>query len=320
MSKRRITKQQSLRINKNQTAYQNTTDETCQPGLVIARFNRHAEIETTEGVIVPCLIRPNIESLVAGDRVIWQPSEDKGVIVSRFERDSVLNRYDTRGQARPIAANVSQIIIVIATKPELSWPLLDSYLVMVETLNLKPLIVLNKIDIPMEVLKGELNARYGNLGYEIIFTSQTDTTGYQQLLTALNNHVSVFVGQSGVGKSSLISRVLPHETAIATAEISSQSELGCHTTRNSRFYHLSGGGALIDSPGVREFKLEHLTKADVVAGFPEFRELATTCKFRNCNHINDAGCAIVPAVNHNRFLAPRYNHMIQFIKQLTPLQ
>lgn len=315
MSKRRITKQQSMRISKNQAAYQQGHDETCQPGLVLARFNRYAEVETLEGNIITCLIRPGIDSLVAGDKIIWQLSEDKGVIVSRFDRQSVLNRFDLRGHAKPIAANVSQIVIVVAAKPELSWSLLDSYLVMVETLKLKPLIVFNKIDLPDTRLKAELTARYAPLNYKILFTSQQENEGYQLLVAALNHHVSVFVGQSGVGKSSLISRILPHETAIVTAEISAQSELGCHTTRNSRFYHLNAGGALIDSPGVREFKLEHLTKAEIISGFPEFRSLTAECKFRNCNHINDAGCAIVTAVANHPLLTPRYHHMIQLIQQ-----
>ena len=184
--------------------------------------------------------------MVAGDRIIWQPEgEHQGVVVSLYPRGSILARPTLAGLKKPVAANITQLIIVMATKPEISWPLLDSYLIMAETLHLHAVILLNKTDLPCDKLKSELLKDYEPLGYPIIMTNQNEPDGYELLKKALNHQISVFVGQSGVGKSSLISRILPHELNISTGEISEGSELGKHTTSNSRYYHLPSGGALI---------------------------------------------------------------------------
>jgi len=138
MSKRRINKQQSERIQKIQANYRQQAENNASlNGLVLSRFSRHADIEDSQGKRIHCSIRPNIDSLVAGDKVIWQPEGAKGgVILSRYPRTSMLGRPDKRGECKPVAANISQVIIVVAAKPELTWPLLDSYLVMAEHLGL----------------------------------------------------------------------------------------------------------------------------------------------------------------------------------------
>ncbi len=319
MSKRRINKQQSARIQKIQANYRqkNNEDETLanNDGLVLTRFSRHAHIEDTQGNRIHCSIRPNIDSLVAGDQVIWQgEGGQKGIVVSRYPRKSVLGRPDKRGEIKPVAANITQVIVVLAAKPELSWFLLDSYLVMIELLgNLKVCIVLNKMDLNSLELKQELLACYEPLGYQILFTSTLENQGYELLKKALNHQVSVFVGQSGVGKSSLIAGLLPHENNIKTAEISINFNLGCHTTSNSRYYHLPSGGALIDSPGVREIGLWHLPASEITKGYPEFRPLASECKFRNCNHIDSPECAIIKAIVKGQLSQKRYDSYLKII-------
>ncbi|CDZ77937.1 Putative ribosome biogenesis GTPase RsgA [Legionella massiliensis] len=320
MSKRRINKQQSGRIQKIQANYrqqaENNTSLTAENGLVLSRFSRHADIEDSHGNRIHCSIRPNIDSLVAGDRVIWQAEGVKrGVVVSRYPRTSVLGRPDKRGESRPVAANITQVIIVVAAKPELTWSLLDSYLVMVEQLGLEICIVLNKVDLDCEAVQKELIACYQPLGYRILFTSKEANLGYDLLKQALNHQTSVFVGQSGVGKSSLISGLLPHESNIQTAEISANSELGCHTTSNSRYYHLPSGGALIDSPGVREFGLWHMPDNEITQGYREFRPLISQCKFRNCNHRDSPGCAIIKAINNGELSQKRYDSYLKIIAQ-----
>lgn len=320
MSKRRINKQQGRRIEKRQADYRDSdTDNNSQQqdGLVITRFSRHAEVETQNGDRIRCAIRSNMDSLVAGDRVIWQPSEyQRGVIISRYPRTSVLDRSDKRRDNRPVAANITQLIIVIATKPAPTWSLLDSYLVMAENLRLQVIIVLNKVDLACDDIKTELIDTYHSQGYPLLLTSQHQLNGYDSLQKALSGHISVFVGQSGVGKSSLIAGILPHETNIQTAEISTQSELGCHTTSNSRLYHLPTGGALIDSPGIREFGLWQMPLADITYGFREFRHLTSECKFRNCNHKDSPGCAIVHAVSNGQLSYRRYDSMLKIHTQL----
>ena len=319
MTKRRINKQQSARIQKIQADFREATDENAElnaDGLIITRFSRHAEVEDSQGNRIRCSIRPHIDSLVAGDRVIWQPSEDgRGVIVSRYPRQSVLGRPDKRRSSKPVAANITQLMIVVAAKPVLSWLLLDSYLVMAENLQLQATIVLNKVDLPCEEIKKELISCYQALGYPLLFTCEKDLLGFETLQTALDNHTSVFVGQSGVGKSSLISGILPHEIEIQTAAISTFSELGCHTTSNSRLYHLPTGGALIDSPGVREFGLWQMSAADIMYGFCELRILVSQCKFRNCNHQDSPECAIIRARNEGRVSPRRYDNFIKISTQ-----
>ncbi len=319
MSKRRINKQQSARIEKRQQQHrqQSTTgtDSITSNGLVITRHGRHALIENISGVRVHCAIRPNLESLVAGDQVVWATAgHNQGVVISHYPRQSVLGRPDKHGKLRPVAANITQLMIVVAPKPDISWVLLDSYLVMAEHLNLQPCILLNKTDLACEHLKEALQ-QYKTLGYPLLFTNQADKSDIS-LQRACDRHVSVFVGQSGVGKSSLIARILPDQASqIQTAAISVSSELGCHTTSNSRLYHLPTGGALIDSPGVREFGLWHMPATDIAKGYREFRPYLSNCKFRNCNHQNTPGCALLDAIKKNLITHNRYENYVKISAQ-----
>ncbi len=256
--------------------------------------------------------------MVAGDRVIWQTEgTNQGVVVSLYPRASLLARPTSAGLKKPVAANITQLIVVIAPKPEISWPLLDSYLIMAETLRLHVVILLNKIDMPCDELRFLLLADYQSLNYPIIMTHKNDLESFDQLKKALNHQVSVFVGQSGVGKSSLIARVLPHEENIATNEISEGAELGRHTTSNSRYYHLPSGGALIDSPGVREFSLWDIDASMIAQGYTEFRPYLSHCKYRNCTHIETPHCAIISALNEGIISSRRYDNFIKLCLQFS---
>ncbi|HBI22114.1 MAG TPA: ribosome small subunit-dependent GTPase A, partial [Legionella sp.] len=150
------------------------------------------------------------------------------------------------------------------------------------------------------------------LDYSLILTGHDQKQGYEDLQRALNHNTSVFVGQSGVGKSSLIAQMLPNEPSIIhVAAISEKSELGCHTTSNSCFYHLPSGGALIDSPGVREFGLWHMPASDIANGYREFRPFLSNCKFRNCNHRDAPGCALLQAVKNKQISHKRYENYVK---------
>lgn len=321
MSKRRISHQQSARIEKKQNNYRQLAKTglpvATSDGLVIKRFSRHAQIENISGERINCSIRPTLDTLVAGDRVVWQTEgQGQGVVVSRYPRDSVLGRPDKHGQLRPVAANITQVMIVVAPKPDISWPLLDSYLVMTEYLNLRACIVLNKTDLASEQLHNELLACYSALDYPILFTGRNQDAGYKALQTMLNNQTSVFVGQSGVGKSSLIAQVLPEESSkIHVGDISIKTELGCHTTSNSCFYHIPSGGALIDSPGVREFGLWHMPAIEIAKGFREFKPFLSRCKFRDCNHRNSPECALLEAVKNKLISRQRYENYVKISTQ-----
>ncbi|MFM9183392.1 ribosome small subunit-dependent GTPase A [Legionella pneumophila] len=324
MSKRRINKQQSARIAKIQKNYHenmgNNSDNLAD-GLVITRFSRHAEIEDNQGKRILCSIRPNLDTLVAGDRVIWQiEGEKQGVVVSIYPRGSLLARPSQKRLKRPVAANITQLVVVIAPKPEISWPLLDSYLIMAEILQLHVVIVLNKIDLPCQTLQQRLMMDYQLLNYPVIMASNQTPDTIVPLKQALNNQISVFVGQSGVGKSSLISSLLPHEENIAIDKISMVSELGKHTTRNSRYYHLPSGGALIDSPGVREFSLWDIDCAMIAQGYKEFKPYLSQCKFRNCTHIDTPQCAIIDALNKGKISTQRYENFTKLCAQFNSLK
>lgn len=322
MSKRQISHQQSNRIRQKQERYQkraaSTTPESLTEGLVIQRFSRLALIEESNGNRRRCAIRPDIDTLVAGDRVIWQPEgESHGVVLSVLPRQSVLNRPDFRGVLKPVAANITQVMIVVAPLPEISWTLLDSYLVMAETLQLKACIVLNKTDIDIaqsphnSTCRETLTAIYQPLGYPIIPLSKENRTQDSDLMSHLSHETSVFVGQSGVGKSSIISRILPEEQNIQTNAISEISQLGRHTTSNSCLYHLVDGGNLIDSPGVREFGLWDMPVRHIAEAFREFRTHIPDCQFRNCNHQNTPGCAVLNALHEGHISETRYESYIK---------
>ena len=319
MSKRRISTQQSVRIEKKQQHYRDASSTTAErpteEGLVIKRFARHAQIEDNTGKITHCSIRPTIDSLVAGDRVVWQKQGVRqGVVVSRFPRQSVLGRPDKQGRLKPIAANITQMMVVIAPKPDITWSLLDSYLVMADHLKLNACIVLNKTDLDCEALRQVLLTHYQPLGYPLIFIGRHEGCDYQPLQEALNKETSVFVGQSGVGKSSLIARILPEEAdRIQTGEISAISELGCHTTSNACLYHLAHDGALIDSPGIRELSLFQLTPREIAEGFREFKPYLSECKYRNCNHLDAPGCALLAAVKNKKVSHLRYENYVKIL-------
>jgi ribosome biogenesis GTPase len=318
MSKRRISHQQSLRIEKQHTQYRETTDENLirEEGLVITRYSRHVLIEAATGQRVLCSIRPSIDSLVSGDRVIWlMEGQGQGVVISRFPRDTVLGRPDKKGAIKPVAANITQVVVVVAPKPEISWPLLDSYLVMAEYLKLNASIVLNKVDLQCSDLQKQLSEEYETLGYPILFTSAGNDQHFNDFLHQLDHQTSVFVGQSGVGKSSLIVRVLPTDHKIQVGAISKGSDLGRHTTTNSCFYHLPTGGALIDSPGVREFGLWHMEANDIAKGYREFQPYLLQCKFRNCNHLDAPGCSLIEAVKNGIISTKRYNNYVKISSQ-----
>lgn len=323
MKKRSINKQQASRIEKKQLSLQQSAlkqDSKALEGLIIARFNKHALVETSEGRCIHCYIKPSIDSLVAGDKVVWQQEDTgKGLIVSRYPRQVVLARYSEKKEYKAVAANMTQVIIVIAAIPEVSWLLLDSYLIMAEHLHLKAAIIFNKIDVPgqHENIKKRLKEQYASLGYSVLFTSTHRVSTLKDLATKLADETSVFVGQSGVGKSSLISSFLPSSLSPTIGALSSSTELGCHTTSNAYLYHLPSGGDLIDSPGIRTFGLWQMSYTDLAKGYREFLTYLPACKFRDCNHFSTPHCAIIEAVKNKNISNDRYQNYVKICHQLT---
>lgn len=291
-----------------------------QTGLVIAHFGVQVEVEGLQdelaGQIFRCHLRANLPALVTGDQVVWRPgNQGDGVIVAQLPRDSELCRPDMRGQLKPVAANVDQIVIVFAPMPEPHANLIDRYLVAAEHAGIRPLLLLNKADLIDEQNQVALEALlkvYRQLEYPLLEVSAHQGDGMEQLKKRLDGHVSVFVGQSGVGKSSLVNGLLPG----VDTRVGALSELtgkGTHTTTTARLFHFPGGGQLIDSPGIREFGLGHVSRDDVEAGFIEFHDLLGRCRFRDCKHDREPGCALLQALDEGRIQPQRmasYRHIL----------
>lgn len=310
MAKQKLSKGQVRRVQANQQRKlrkenrpepEDSLFGEAQEGQVISRFGQHADIEAADGSVQRCNLRRTIKSLVTGDRVVWraalQNNEEgrvNGIVEAVHERESVLTRPDFYDGIKPIAANINQIVIVSAILPELSLNIIDRYLVACETLGVEPLIVLNKIDLLNDESRDQVNDLmniYRNIGYRVLEVSGYTNEGIDALTAALAGRISIFAGQSGVGKSSLLNTLLPENADILVNNVSDVSRLGQHTTTASRLYHFPHGGDVIDSPGVREFGLWHLTPEQVTQGYTEFRDYLGGCKFRDCKHGDDPLCA-----------------------------
>jgi len=316
MGKRRLTDQQQRRIASQQqrrNAHSSTDQDEysgeLSEGLVVTRYSRQAAVLPHDFAVddspFRCHIRANITDLVTGDRVMWRPGKPTGIIESVLPRTSLMSRPDNRGVLRPMAANVDQIAVVFAPQPEPHQNLIDRYLVAIEHLTIRPLLLFNKVDMLSEdnAILRDLLRIYEELEYQVVRVSATSGLGMDTLLQAMRGHTTVLVGQSGAGKSSLINRIHPAADA-ATGDLS-QVAKGRHTTTATRYYALPEGGNLIDSPGIREFGLWHLQREEVARGFIEFRPYLGTCRFRDCSHGNEPDCAVIEAVEAGKIRMQR---------------
>lgn len=344
MSKRTLTRRQSWRIQKiqderiararkrEQQIEQELQDNRLGPeqnGLVIAHYGSQLDIEPigSPGETYRCHLRTNLPPLVTGDRIVWRPASSKddsqqlGVVVALDERSSLLSRPDARGQLKPVAANIDYIVLVIAPLPTPHTNLIDRYLVASEAVGIEPVILLNKTDLLSDednrLIMDDMLANYERIGYRVLKASTRTEDGLTDLKALLNEHTSVFVGQSGVGKSSLVNALLPG-VDIKVGALSEATGKGTHTTTAARLFHFPAGGTLIDSPGIREFGLWHMEPEEVFNGFREFRPFIGYCKFRDCNHEQEPGCAIQQALLNGDILQERmdsYRHILNSLEK-----
>lgn len=223
-------------------------------------------------------------------------------MVAARPRHSELLRPNNQGELKPVAANIDFIVIVFAVEPHAHANLIDRYLVAAQASGIEPVLLLNKVDL-LDTQAGDylrpLLEQYETLGYRVLRASTTSAHGLDELKALLKDRISVFVGQSGVGKSSLVNRLLPG-VDLKVGALSEQSRKGRHTTTTARLFHFPDGGDLIDSPGIREFALWHVDPEQVLEGFPELRELRGQCRFRDCRHESEPGCAFRAALEGGR--------------------
>ncbi|MGC0120966.1 small ribosomal subunit biogenesis GTPase RsgA [Pseudoalteromonas piscicida] len=335
--KKKLSKGQSRRIRANHqkridkaketevsdVSWQNDNLGPTEAAVVISRFGQHADIETTDQEVLRCNIRRTVTSLVCGDEVIFRRAKVSdgdlaGVIEAVHERRTQLTRPDFYDGVKVVAANIDQILMVSAVVPEFTPQIIDRYLVACEDMGIEPILLLNKIDLldqeSLEYIDEVLDI-YRELGYRVLLVSTKSGEGIDELKHMLEDKNNIFVGQSGVGKSTLVNTVLPNAD-ILTKEVSENSGLGQHTTTVSRLHHLPSGGNLIDSPGIREFGLWHLDVERVTWCFKEFREFIGGCRFRDCKHLNDPGCLLHEAVDEGKISELRFESYHRILESM----
>jgi ribosome biogenesis GTPase len=282
-------------------------------GRVIAVHGSHFLVETPDGVL-DCVSRGKKGGIACNDRVTCKATgAGGGVIEKTLPRDNLLYRSD-RYRSKLLAANIDQVFIVTAAVPSPDPDLLNRCLVAAEAAHIPARIVVNKTDLPETAALLDRLTDFEALGYPIIpLAAKRDT---DPLRAWLAGKTSILIGASGVGKSTLINALVP-EAATATREVSAALDTGKHTTTHTRLYPLPEGGHLIDSPGMQEFGLGHLDPASLQDAFPEFRALSGQCRFHNCRHLKEPGCAVLAAKEGGRIREDRWRSYRDLIKQLS---
>ena len=278
-----------------------------QAGLVVAGFGRHVLVEKADGERVICHPRGKKGQAVVGDRVRWLPSEDEGTIEKVEPRDNLFYRQDEL-RTKSFAANLDQVLILMAAEPEFSENQLTRALIAAEATGIRPVIALNKSDLtePFGRAWAKL-APYRAMGYQMLSLAikpkaedDPGQTSVHSLMPLMQGKKTLVLGPSGAGKSSLTNLLIPH-AQVLTAEISQALNSGKHTTTSTTLYWIDAGRstALIDSPGFQEFGLHHIEPMHLAGYMPDLKVHAQDCKFYNCTHLHEPGCGVIAELNRS---------------------
>jgi ribosome biogenesis GTPase / thiamine phosphate phosphatase len=273
-------------------------------GTVLASFGRSVLVQAGDA-LVRCGLKGRKSRLVCGDRVTWgyPPSADGPSVESVEPRRNLIERIDARGRAEPVAANIDRLAIVAAPEPSPDWFLVDRYWAGAALKDLDAVLIVNKRDLGLGAIQAQLE-EYRKLDLTCIEVSSQNAAGVAELAQLLAGRVNLLVGQSGVGKSSLVNALAP-SAAAQTAELTRDAE-GRHTTTTARWYQLTPTSAIIDAPGVRDFAPPaHLVRA-AERGFVEIHARSAQCRFKDCRHMEEPGCAVRTAVINQQISARRY--------------
>ncbi len=293
-----------------------------QTALVTATFSRRMQLRLAQGEEVIARIKGKRLRPVCGDRVIAEPIDKEAdwLITSIADRDNELSRPNARGIVEVLAANVELLVAVTADSPQPDWFIVDRYLCAAELMGAAGAVVFNKIDLGQPDATADMALReYAEIGYATARCSASTGERIDELASILDARTAIIVGQSGVGKSSLINRLTGAER-LRTASISGKSGEGRHTTVNSAMLQLPGGGAVIDSPGVRDYAPALQSPAEVSIGYREIRAAGHHCRFNDCRHYKEPGCAVQQGVIDGVISARRYDsyrRLVTFTEQLT---
>lgn len=277
-------------------------------GRVVGGHGRRFVVETGDGARIPCLTGGRSVSPVCGDMVKVEADADGGHIREVLPRRSLFSKTGHHGKAVPAVANLDRVFMVLAPIPVPELFLMDKYLASIEGMSIETGIVLNKMDLVDERDDGGLNRRLAyleSLDYPVYRVSTRDGAALEGFAAALEGHVSMLVGQSGVGKSSLLNALVP-EAEHRIDELSAATDEGRHTTTSTTLHPLPAGGALVDSPGVRDLELAIRDPAEIGPLFRDIRAIARHCRFANCLHLQEPGCAVKTAVEEGKMPESRY--------------
>ena len=293
-------------------------------GRVIIRFGAELLVENTDTSLAPvrCTAKRKFDTIVCGDFITWHSNEHGNASVDDLlPRKNALTRPGYRGRPRTIAANIDQLVIVNSWLPETSWDLVDRYLIAAQQLQAEAIIVMNKSDLADKHANQEdwrAIQIYRDIGYEVLEMNALTGEGIAELQALMKDKTSIFSGRSGVGKSSIANIILP-ETDITVGIISDSGE-GKHTTTTATLYQLPNGGYLIDSPGVRDYALGDISPLELSDGYIEFADYAENCRFNNCTHDHEPGCAVRQAVADGKISEERYKRYLQALKTLQEIK
>src|SRR5450631_3060457 len=275
-------------------------------GTVLASYGRGVLVQA-DGVTLHCALKGRKQRIVCGDRVTWTypPSADGPSVQSVEPRRNLIERIDARGRAEPVAANIDRLAIVVAAEPAPDWFLVDRYWAGAILKDIAAMLIVNKCDLPSDPLQSELT-NYRALGLACREVASLTGAGIPELHGALDGQVTLLVGQSGVGKSSIVNALTP-DAAAQTAELTRDAE-GRHTTTTARWYRLRSGdnSAIVDAPGVRDFAPPASIVCAAERGFVEIHRFGVDCRFNDCHHLQEPGCAVRAAVSSERIAARRY--------------
>ena len=293
--------------------------DTSGNGVVLASYGRGVLVQSGD-VTLRCSLKGRKQRIVCGDRVNWtyEPANDGASIDSIEPRRNLIERIDARGRPEPVAANIDRLAIVAAPEPAADWFLVDRYWAGAQLKDIDTLLIINKSDLGLEAIRRDVDT-YRDLGLPCLEMASQSGAGIEELRAALAGRITLLVGQSGVGKSSIVNALAP-EAAAQTSELTRDAE-GRHTTTTARWYRLGTDSAIVDAPGVRDFAPPASIVRAAERGFIEIHALSVECRFNDCRHMGEPGCAVRTAVVAGRIAARRYEsyrRLVRLYENLCP--